>query len=207
VLDKVTGTSVPVDLGEHVVTFAPPGRPSVEQRHVFREGEKSRHIRVMVDAPTQDAAAPATASSPAAPVAGGSPAPTSTDPRAEAPSATPGRGQRIAGYAVGGAGLVGLAVGGLFGYLTISAKSDQVDNCGSPTTCPNYAAARSAHEDGKTDGLISTVAFIAGGAATGAGVVLLLTAGSGTSESGARPLRLAASATPGAAGVSLRGSF
>jgi hypothetical protein len=212
-LDKLTGTSVPVDLGEHLVRFAASGRASVEQRLVFREGEKSRHVRVTIQAAPGNAvtatSAPAPTPTPTpAPDAPSEPvAPPPANAEAQAPEPTPGRGQRIAGYAVGGAGLLGLVVGGWFGYLTIDAKREQIDNCESPTKCPNYEVARAAHEDGKTSGLISTVAFVVGGAAAATGVVLLLTAKSETSQAGGRSLSLSASAVPGGASVDLGGSF
>jgi hypothetical protein len=208
-LDKLTGTSVPVDLGEHLVRFAASGRASVEQRLVFREGEKSRHVRVTIQAAPSNAvtatSTPDPTPAPDAPSEPVSPPPAPAEAQASEP--TPGRAQRIAGYAVGGAGLLGLAVGGWFGYLTIDAKREQLDNCETPTKCPNYEVARAAHEDGKTNGLISTVAFAVGGAAAATGVVLLLTAKSETSQARGRPLSVSASAVPGGASVDLGGSF
>jgi hypothetical protein len=213
-LDRLEGKSVPVDLGEHVVTFSPQGRPAVTQKLVFREGEKSRHVRVVVDnAPGAPAAAGAVAATePATEQAAGSPA-EPVEPAPPAASGSSGSSQRTVGYLVGGVGLAGLAVGGIFGYLTISAKDRQTDNCASEAKCPDYGAASAAHQDATTYGTISTVAFIVGGAATATGLVLVLTAkpaNRGVSSAAPRRIsRLALAPTGGAgsAGVELSGAW
>ncbi|HWP07689.1 MAG TPA: hypothetical protein VNN72_18185 [Polyangiaceae bacterium] len=205
-LDRLGGTAVAVDLGEHVVTFAVEGRPAVTQKLTFREGEKSRHVRVAVADAPGSAAAVAPAAEPAAsqePASTEAPVAESSSPAAEGS----GRTQRTVGYVVGGVGLAGLAAGGIFGYLTIAAKHRQTDNCSSQTKCPDYETASDAHEDAKTFGTISTVAFIAGGAATVAGAVLVLTAKPTHSGVGRPGLALRPSVAAGGAGITLLGAW
>jgi hypothetical protein len=170
-LQKLGGGAVAVDLGEHTLTFSAPDRPSVTKKLLFRQGEKSRIVRITMpgsqDAPPDGEAQP-------------SPSTTGQGPTAD-DAAAPGGGssgssQRTIGFVVGGIGLAGLGVGGFFGLRAIQSKGRQTDNCQSATTCPNYAAAAEAHEDGVSSGTISTIAFIAGGVATAAGLVLVLTA-------------------------------
>lgn len=203
-VDKLEGTSLPVDLGEHAVTFTAEGRPAVTQKLTFREGEKARHVRVTLDS------APGTAAAPPPPAAAPEQATTSNE---QAPSSEPAAGrtsggtQRTVGYIVGGVGLAGLAVGGIFGYLTINAKDRQVENCSNPTDCPDYSGASDAHHEGNTYGTISTVAFIAGGAATVTGIVLLLTAKPGNRGVAAARLTLAPAIGPSAAGARLSGTW
>jgi hypothetical protein len=205
-LDHLTGASVAVDLGEHVVTFSAQGRPSVTQKLTFREGEKSRHVRVTIDnAPGSAAAGPAAV--PAAseqPAAAPAPTPESSPPQEEHGS---GSSQRTVGYLVGGVGLAGLATGGIFGYLTISAKNRQTDNCSSVTSCPHYGAASAAHSDAKAWGTISTVAFIAGAAVTATGAVLVLTAKPAERGVARTELALAPTSGAGGAGVALLGAW
>jgi hypothetical protein len=203
-VDKLDGTSLPVDLGEHTVTFSAGGRPAVTQKLTFREGEKARHVRVTLDsAPGAAAAAPPPATTP-------DQAETPADAPSSEPAAggsTSGSSQRTVGYIVGGIGLAGLAVGGVFGYLTIAAKDRQVDNCSSPVDCPDYPTASDAHRAGNTYGTISTVAFIAGGAATATGIVLLLTAKSGNRGVAAASLTLSPALGPSTAFARLSGTW
>jgi hypothetical protein len=178
VLDRLEGTSVPVDLGEHVVTFAAEGRPTVTQKLTFREGEKSRHVRITIgNAPgTATAAGAAATTEPGTPEqpSGSTSGPVESVPPAGSESS--GHSQRTVGYVVGGVGLAGLAVGGMFGLFAISAKHRQIDYCPSATNCPHYETASAEHQYAQTYGLVSTISFVVGGAATATGLVLVLTA-------------------------------
>lgn len=198
-LDRLDGTAINVDPGEHELVFEAAARPEVSKKIVFREGEKLRHLRVTVAAlpgsEPEAAPAPATGSAPAA-----------MPERAR----SSGSAGRAIGYVVGGVGVAGLAVGGVFGYLTMSAKQRQVDKCESPSKCSDYAGASTAHNAATTDGTISTVAFIAGGVAAATGLVLVLTAKPARTASGAAPARsIALVPAVGArgAGLALRGAF
>jgi hypothetical protein len=100
-----------------------------------------------------------------------------------------------------------LAVGGFFGFRAIQSKGQQTENCQSSTACPDYAAASDAHEDSVSAGLISTIAFIAGGAATAAGVVLVLTAGPKADGNASAALRLTPRFGTSGARLELAGEF
>jgi hypothetical protein len=112
--------------------------------------------------------------------------------------------RKTIGYVVGGVGVAGLVAGGIFGFLAISAKNSQIENCESAANCPDYAAASSAHDRAERYGTLSTVALIAGSAATAVGVVLIATA---KTDSQSARLTLVPSAGPSAAGMQLKGTF
>lgn len=174
-LERLQGVAVDADLGEHELTFIANGHAPVTQRIVFREGEKARLVRVVIsddgDERGEAAADPRkSASPPEVATEPGSDTIVTVTPREHSPRSS----RRTAGYIVGGVGLAGLAIGGVFGYLTLRNKSEQIDNCGSELSCADYAKATKAHEDAKSNGLVSTVAFVAGAAATGLGLVLVL---------------------------------
>jgi hypothetical protein len=201
-LDKLEGVAVGVDLGEHTLTFSAPNRPSVSQKLVFRQGEKSRIVRITMEGPHD--ARPDGEAQPSPSASGQTP--TADDPAARGGGSS-GSSQRTIGFVVGGIGLAGLGIGGFFGYRAIQAKGRQTDNCQSSTTCPDYAAAADAHEDGESNGLISTIAFLAGGAATAAGVVLVLTAGPKAEGSAPVALRLTPRFGMSGAKLELAGAF
>jgi hypothetical protein len=123
-----------------------------------------------------------------------------------APEASSGRGRRIAGAVVAGLGVVGIGIGSVAGIIAIS-KHDAAsssptcpkpkpDPCHDPAAAKDWSAATSA-------GRVSTVAFIAGGAALAVGAVIWFTA-----PSPAKP-SARARATPIAQGglVSMEGSW
>jgi hypothetical protein len=196
-VDKLDGVAVEVDPGRHELTFSAKDRTPVTQTVVFREGEKSRVVRVTMPHP-DDLPAESAGGEPSA-AATKAPARSSDGKRASA-----GSTQRTIGLIVGGVGLASMGVGGFFGYRTIQEKGRQVDNCESPTSCPNRAVAEDAHKDAKRSGMISTITFIAGGAATAAGIVLVFTAGSGKDEPA---VAIAPGIGPDGPSVRLRAAF
>jgi tetratricopeptide (TPR) repeat protein len=113
-------------------------------------------------------------------------------------------GMQVAGLATGLVGIGGVVMGTVFG---LSAKSDadvakQDCNGNDCTTQRGVDAA----EDASTKATISTVAFIAGGALTALGTVLLIS-GSRSPERDTASLRLAPYAGPGSLGTQLSGRF
>ncbi len=85
--EKLTGTAIAVDPGEHRFVFEAEGMPALERTVIVREGEKARREGVVLGAlqATRGGPAPITA--------------------------TDGHAQRVAGLFVGGAGALGLVVG------------------------------------------------------------------------------------------------
>jgi hypothetical protein len=175
--DKLDGTALRVDPGEHAFTFGVIGQPAVARTFILKEGEKGRRERIVISGTPQAATglAPIPALSP--PVLT---APSTTPAGSERPSRGWGT-QKIVGLTAGGLGVAGIAVGSVFGLLTFSAVSAQKAACpASGAACTDRASAASDHSSGATDGAVSTVAFIAGGALLVAGVALFFTVPKGT---------------------------
>jgi hypothetical protein len=201
-MGRIGGTAVAVDPGAHKFAFEAPGRPRVEKTLVLREGEKGRRERVVLPPAEATPSAPAGSTPPP-----GLATPAESPAGGGAPATSDGSGQRTVGLVTGGVGIAGLALGSVFGAMTISAWSNSKNECSASTAaqCPNHAQAVSDHDSAVSDGLVSTIAFVAGGAALVAGAVLYFTAPRATgSQVG---LRVAPILGPGAAGAALGGSF
>ncbi len=162
---KLDGTAIAIDPGPHHFVFEAVGRQREERSLVIREGEKDRHERVVL------VATPVAAPVVAAPV----PESTQPAPIEVEPTRRDGKGQRVAGLVVGGVGVAGVVVGSVFGIVAKSTYNRGLNECGgNPEACPSKGV-----EDGKsahTQATVSTVAFIAGGALLGGGVLLYFTA-------------------------------
>jgi hypothetical protein len=177
---------IPVDPGEHVIVVKQPSGTVREVRLKLKEGEQ-RTLEV-------DASLEAPRPSPVAPAGAEAKAPTS-----EASPASPSP-RRTIGWVVGSVGLAGLAAGAVTGGLALGAKGVVDDNC-IGTAC--NAEGFDAVERGRTFGTVSTIAFAVGGAATVAGVVLVLTAPTTTGGVDATSQALTLRATPDGAGAFL----
>ena len=203
--EKLDGTALPVDPGQHDFTFEAQGKPAVTRTLVVIEGVKARREIVVLGsaASTPPAAAPP---APAAPLV------TEKDPFAhEAPAVATDGGagmgtQKVLGLVAGGVGVAGVALGSVFGFMTISAKNKQVQDCGGPCSPADHAQGATDHSNALTDGTISTVAFVAGGALLVGGAVLFFTAPA-SSRQPTTGLVVAPSVGPGGGGVLLRGDF
>ncbi len=169
--DRLDGSSVQVDPGEHHFKFTAPGGVTVDKTIVIREGEKERRESVVVGA----VAVPVVAPLQGAPAAATAPV--------SASSEDPGASRRTLAYVVGGAGVVGLAVGTVFGLIASSSASSSKNEC-STSSCQNYPQSKSDYDTASTDATISTVAFIVGGAAVATGAVLFFTAPTSPSAGG-----------------------
>lgn len=203
--DKLTGTALQADPGQHVFAFEVAGKPPASRTLVLHEGEKDRHERITLASPAAEAQ-PAQPVVPPSPVAGSSGAAAGESPP-PATAATGGLGtQRWIGIGLGGVGLAGVAVGGIFGALAISAKNAQSKDCASVTSCQSHAQALSDHSSVSTDATISTVAFVGGGVLLAAGAVLFFT---GASPTPAAPSGLVVfpAGGPGSAGITMRAAF
>ncbi|MBX3191809.1 MAG: hypothetical protein KF819_32765 [Labilithrix sp.] len=193
--ERLDGSPLTVDPGEHTFEFATAGYPNVSRRLLIAEGTKGRQEIVVFAATTSPPVAPA----PAAP-----PITAPSEPFVDAPAAEVSSGssdgQRTLAYVLGGAGIVGLGLGAVFGVVSKSTYDDALLNCPSgPSSCNDdgVAGGKSAH----TQATVSTISFIAGGALLAGGITLLLT----RSKSSALNVQPMAGAT--AAGIRLEGAW
>jgi hypothetical protein len=126
-------------------------------------------------------------------------APPRNDERPVEPPA--GGGARTIGWIMGGVGLVAIGVGTYFG-LRAMAKNDDADaHCVRETSCD--AQGVRLDEEGRDAGLVSTVAFVGGGAALGLGTVLVLTA----HEKAGPSASASVGPTRGGAAIAIRARF
>lgn len=109
--------------------------------------------------------------------------------------------QRYVGVGLVGVGVVGLAVGTLFGLRSSSKNSDAAAHCVADKYCD--AEGLRLDDEGRSAGTVSTVAFIAGGAALVGGAVLYLTAPAGVRIGGV----VAPTGGGGAFGLRASGAF
>jgi hypothetical protein len=162
-VDRIEGTPLRVDPGEHAFTFTAAGSDPVTRTFVIREGEKNRRERIVVGS-----------AQPPSPVS--MPLPEVPPIAANDAGQVGGLGaQKIIGLTTGALGVAGLVVGTVFGILTFAAASDQNSDCSSSTDCRNRTAALSDHSTGSIEGAASTAAFIAGGALFATGLTLFFT--------------------------------
>jgi hypothetical protein len=189
--DRLDGSSLQVDPGEHHFRFTGSGGIVVDKTIVMREGEKERRERVVVAV----AAAPVATPVQAAPAAAATSA-------LEASSEDPGASRRTIAYVVGGVGVVGLAIGTVFGLIASSSASSSKNEC-SATSCSNYGQSLSDYNSASSDATISTVGFVVGGLALATGAVLFFTAPSSAPASGSTGPRWQFSPAVGGTGLGL----
>jgi hypothetical protein len=156
--DSLDGAAVQVDPGEHKFIFESEGLPATEKVIVVHEGDKSRHINVVL---------------------GGTVAGETTAPEAKESLFSPNR-RRTMGLVLGGAGAAGIVLGSIFGIVAKSTYDHAWSECGSdPRGCTPQGVhdGQTAHEQAT----VSTVAFVAGALLLGGGAALYLTAPKGQS--------------------------
>ncbi len=147
--EKLDGTPLSVDPGEHAFVFETAGQPASTRQFVIFEAQKDR--RVIVDF------------SPA------SPPPPPLIARARHGLGT----QRILGIVAASVGVLGLGTGAAFGVSAISKKNDAEAIC--PNKC-NTDAGVNAWNDAVSTANLSTALFIVGGVGIAGATVLFLTA-------------------------------
>jgi hypothetical protein len=177
-LDRLDGTAVAADPGQHTFRFETPGQPPVDMSFVVFEGQKDRHEHVVVGTipppPPAPVAPPAVALPPRPPaVAAIEPlvppeAPVTATELAPPSWISDGK-LTVAGMVTCGAGLLGLALGTVFGIEAISKKRDA--GCDSNSVCPDDGAADTLRGS-RSAGNLSTAFFIAGGIVEAAGVAM-----------------------------------
>jgi hypothetical protein len=148
-------TPIPVDPGAHVLHATASGMRPFEQSFKVEQGGSVTRLKV----PPLE---PAPASGPE-PAAGGEAA------AAPAPASST---RRTVGFIVGGAGVVLAGVGAYFGAKAFSDKNDAENNCYTAGGCKS--AGNDAKSAMSTDETLSTIGVVAGLAAAGVGLTLIL---------------------------------
>ncbi|WP_437644285.1 tetratricopeptide repeat protein [Sorangium sp. So ce362] len=159
------GAPLPVDPGEVQVTATAPGRKQKTFTAQLAEGAQAE----LLVAPEE-------------PAAGGASAGPALPPK-QGPQGAGSSTWRTAGWIGAGVGAVGIGVGAAFGLRALGKKGDAEAYCNEANVCGEQGIRL--QEQGTTAGTISTVAFLVGAAALGAGAVLIFTAPSPAQASSA----------------------
>lgn len=163
--DRLEGTALSIDPGEHRFTFEVSGQPDVTKTFVIVEGQKDRREQIVFDPPATPVEKP----------------PPNAEP---VPPATPvpagGTGtQKTLALVTGALGIAGVAIGATAGLIAIGKKND------AQATCPDECATQQGvndWNDAKTVANISTVGFIVGGVGLAGAAALWFTAPSSGDE-------------------------
>jgi hypothetical protein len=148
------GTAIPLDPGVHVVEASAPGKNAWSARAELRGAGERVVVKIppLVDQSAMPAARPA-----------------------EAPP-THGSGQRTTGVILAGAGAASVAFGAVAGLVAMSKRNTAAASCSSyPDHCNSDHSADGPNVQARSWATVSTVAFLVGGAALAAGLVVFLT--------------------------------
>ncbi len=192
--ERIDGTALSVDPGEHELVFTAPDLAPLKKTFVMREGQKNRR-EIVVLAPSTPSSGPA--ATPIAPIV-----------RDEAgPSATSSwSAQKTFAVVVGGVGIVGVAAGSFFGLRASSRWSQAKSDC--PGACAADSPAQGEKNDAHSDATLSTIAFGVGAAALVGATLLWLTAPSAIAPTASTPrVSVVPSVGPGRGDLILRGAF
>jgi hypothetical protein len=172
------GVAAPVDPGAHQVSAKAPGKLAWKADVDVPTGPATRDVLVPVLVNAALTPEETAAITPRPPAEGKS-----------------GATQRYVAYGLFGVGVAGIAVGTIFGLQAIAKNDDSNAQGCTGNDCTHDAA--ELRRDARTAGNISTVAFIAGGAALAGATVLYLTAphDRGAPSTGARVRVLSAGAS------------
>jgi hypothetical protein len=177
-LDKLDGSAIVVDPGEHRFSFEAEGMRNTERTLIVREGDRARRVQVVLQstiAPRMGEAAPRTSD---------------------------GSSQRSLGLALGASGAAAVVVGAIFSFAAKSTYDSAIQNeCrGNAATCTQQGV-----QDGHAaagQATVATVLFGGGGALLAGGALLYFTARRPTTGFLVSPT---VASTGG--GLSLRGQF
>jgi hypothetical protein len=165
--ERLQGSALPIDPGEHTFTFEVAGRASVEKRLLILEGEKLRreHVEFAALAP------------PKPPV----PSPVTEaksvvrEQPGQSPPPKPGWARsRTLALALGGVGVAATGLGVAYSLIAMSRRETANNLC--PTTQCTGQDGLDAWSSANTAGNIATGAFIVGAAGLASGLVIWLRA-------------------------------
>ncbi len=186
-VERLLGTSIAIDPGDHTFTFETPGQPPVRKQLLIRQNEKDRRERITLAATS--ASSPSTAALPP---------PRSSDTTSVSSSPSLGT-QKLLAIVSGGVGVVGVALGTIFGLDAKSKRDDARKIC--PDQCTDQSGV-DAWSSAKSAGNLSTVAFAVGALGLAGGAVLWFTAQPESPPGGALSARVGVG--PGVISVSGR---
>src|SRR5262249_36111555 len=151
-VDRLEGTAVSIDPGEHSFTFETVGEPTVTRQLVIRVAEKERRERVVFGVtPAKERRERVSGVAPAK----------------EEISAAFGLGtQRALAIAAVGVGVVGIGFGTVFGLQAMSKHNDAMQAC--PDQCADTNGVQ-LWNDARQAGTLSTISFVVGAAGLGVG--------------------------------------
>jgi len=210
------GTAIPVDPGQHTIVATAPGKQAWET-NVQTPEAKTTHVTIPVRdlQPIVAATPPAAAPPPAQPQPQPAPEPQGPTSQTQVTNADTMNGnfpppehddrggvQRTLGWVTLGLGAASLAVGGGFGIVSLGKRDAAGKHCNGDICDETSAQYR---EDAIRAGNVATATAIAGGAAAGLGIILLLTAPSSKEPSHA--IRAVPNVAQGYGGVLIQGSL
>jgi hypothetical protein len=165
--ERLQGSALPIDPGEHTFTFEVAGRPGIEKRLLILEGEKLRRERVEFAA-----IAPA---KPLAPPPVTVARPVILEQPQQSPVEKPGWSRsRPLALVLGGVGVAATGLGVAYGFVAMSRRETANNLC--PTSQCNGQDGSDAWNRAHSAGNISTGSFIVGAAGIASGVVIWLRA-------------------------------
>lgn len=180
--EKLDGTPLPVDPGDHAFTFEAEGQPPTRKSFIVPQGQKDRHEVVTFEPPAPPPCAPGLERmAPSNECVKPPPPACAADTQWSEPAKqcipiakNGGLGtQRILAIATGGIGVVGVGLGSAFGFAAMSKKSDAQNVC--PAKCETQAGVNK-WSDAKAAAQLADVFFVVGGLGLVAGTALWWTA-------------------------------
>ena len=185
------GVALPLDPGEHVVTFRIGEGPVVEERISLAAGEKKT---LEIDLRRAEKK-PKSAVVIRTPVGGSTQAPVGNEELS---------GRRIGALVAGSVGVAGLALGGVTGLMTLAKKPTIEEHCRG-VVCD--AEGKAAADATRLPALLSNVGFGVGAAGAAVGLILWLTEQPAPADTGraARRVQATVNAGPGGTTLGLKG--
>jgi hypothetical protein len=161
------GTPIPIDPGQHTLTFALQGRAPVIVRLSLNEGDRVQR-EVLFRAPVAASARPATDGSGDAATGAGA----SASPREAGPPESHTPLVRRIGWTAIGAGAAGVVLGSVFGFIALAKKGSLKGACQGDGECP--PSSQSDIEALHVDAVAANISFGVGILGLGTGTALLL---------------------------------
>ena len=165
--ERLEGTALSIDPGDHAFTFEAPGQPTVQKSFVIREAEKERRERIQFG---PDVKAPEGSSRPLS----------SGLPTAEVEPTSPGAPSHVLAWTL----MIGGAALGAAGVVVMVVESGQASNA-------SRTHDRDAYNSASTLWTVGLVGSLVGAAALAGGGIVFATSGSGHTSASQAPVWLA----------------